>query len=82
MASRGIKRKREDEHRRMGAEMVNIYVGKGPKEQHFTVHKELLCNKIPYFEKMFKGGSQGATIINVARFPEDNIINSFDVLLG
>ncbi|TVY93102.1 hypothetical protein LAWI1_G001595 [Lachnellula willkommii] len=84
MASQGTKRKCEDEvlpfNKRMGTEMVNIYVGEGDDKEHFHVHKELLCNKIPYFEKMFKGGFQEATT-NEARFPEDNP-ESFDLLLG
>ncbi|TVY51232.1 hypothetical protein LCER1_G006740 [Lachnellula cervina] len=83
MASQGTKRKCEDEvlpfKKRMGTQMVNIYVGKGDAEEHFTVHKELLCNKIPYFEKMFKGGFQEATT-NEARFPEDTPA-SFDMML-
>jgi hypothetical protein len=33
--------------RLMGTEMVDLYVG--PTEVHFSVHKEILCNKIPYF---------------------------------
>ena len=58
--------------------MVTLYVGK--KEVQFTVHKDILCNKIPYFEKMFKGGFQEAAD-NAAKFPEDDP-QSFDVLLG
>ncbi|TVY15019.1 hypothetical protein LARI1_G006903 [Lachnellula arida] len=84
MASQGTKRKCEDEvlpfNKRMGTEMVNIYVGEGDDKEHFHVHKELLCNKIPYFEKMFKGGFQEATT-NEARFSEDNP-ESFGLLLG
>jgi hypothetical protein len=65
----------------MGTEMVNIYVGDPEKdeEKHFIVHKELLCNKVPYFEKMFKGGFAEAKT-NTAKFPEDDP-EAFDVLL-
>jgi hypothetical protein len=63
----------------MGAnmEMVDLYIG--PDKVHFSVHKELLCNKIPYFDKMFKGQfEEGA--INSATFPED-APDSFDLLV-
>ncbi|TVY81684.1 hypothetical protein LSUE1_G005999 [Lachnellula suecica] len=84
MQTRGTKRKSEEEpptfKRRMGTEMVSIYVGEDEDEEHFTVHKELLCNKIPYFQKMFQGGFNEAKT-SVARFPEDEP-ESFDLLLG
>ncbi|TVY93103.1 hypothetical protein LAWI1_G001596 [Lachnellula willkommii] len=80
-SSQGTKRKAEDEllnfRKSMGSEMVNLYVG--PRKEHFHVHKELLCNKIPYFEKMFKGGFQEA-VTNSASFPED-APDSFDILV-
>ncbi|TVY36838.1 hypothetical protein LOCC1_G007065 [Lachnellula occidentalis] len=82
MGSQGRKRKSEDEllpfQKKLGHEMVTLFVGE--KEARFTVHKEILCNKIPYFEKMFKGSFQEATT-NEARFPEDDP-QSFDVLVG
>jgi BTB/POZ domain len=58
--------------------MVDLYVG--PQKDRFHVHKEVLCKKIPYFEKMFKAGFKEATE-NQATFPEDNA-ESFDLLLG
>lgn len=61
----------------MGSEMVDLYVG--PKKEHFHVHKNILCDKIPYFEKMFKGGFQEA-VTNSASFPED-VADSFDILI-
>jgi hypothetical protein len=66
----------------MGTEIVNIYVGDPDEdeEEHFTVHKELLCNKVPYFEKMFKGGFAEAKT-NTAKFPEDDP-DTFDIFLG
>jgi hypothetical protein len=64
--------------RLMGTEMVNLYVG--PQKDQFHVHKEILCKKIPYFEKMFKGGFKEATE-DQATFPED-LAESFDLLLG
>jgi BTB/POZ domain len=62
----------------MGTEMVDLYVG--PQKDRFHVHKEVLCKKIPYFEKMFKGEFKEATE-DQATFPEDNP-ESFDLLLG
>jgi len=58
--------------------MVDLYVG--PQKDRFHVHKEVLCKKIPYFEKMFKGEFKEATE-DQATFPEDNS-ESFDLLLG
>jgi hypothetical protein len=57
----------------MGTEMVNLYVG--PQRDRFHVHKEVLCSKIPYFEKSFYGRRKEAT------FPKDDT-DSFDFLLG
>ena len=62
----------------MGTEMVDLYVG--PSKEHFRVHKTLLCAKIPYFYKMFKGKFTEAST-NRAEFPEDSP-ESFDLLLG
>lgn len=62
----------------MGTEMVDIYVG--PKNEHFHVHKAVLCTKIPYFEKMFNGGFSEASK-NSATFPGDEP-QAFDLLLG
>ncbi|TVY35864.1 hypothetical protein LOCC1_G008543 [Lachnellula occidentalis] len=75
----GTKRKAEQLNFRksMGSAMVDLYVG--PRKEHFHVHKDLLCNKIPYFAKMFKGGFQEA-ITNSASFPED-VPGSFDILI-
>jgi hypothetical protein len=58
--------------------MLTLYVT--PDKVPFLVHKEVLCKKIPYFEKMFKGGFEEGTK-NEATFPEDNT-ESFDLLLG
>lgn len=60
--------------------MVNIYVGKGENEEHFTVHKEALCNKISYFEAMFKVEFEEART-NTGRCPEDDP-KAFDLLFG
>jgi hypothetical protein len=62
----------------MGTEMVNLYVG--PQKERFHVHKQVLCKKVPYFEKMFKGEFKEATE-EQAIFPEDDA-ESFDLLLG
>lgn len=63
--------------RKLGNEMVDIYVG--PEEQLVRVHKSRLCNRIDYFDKMFNGKFKEA-IDNVARLPEDDPAE-FDVLI-
>lgn len=62
----------------MGADTVDIYVGS--EEHHFRVHKDILCKKVPYFDKMFNSGFSEAASSS-ATFPED-YADSFDVLLG
>ncbi|KAN0095037.1 hypothetical protein V8E51_015748 [Hyaloscypha variabilis] len=62
----------------IGLELVDLYVG--PERAHYRIHKEALCDKVPYFEKMFKGGFKEATSQS-ADFPED-CSESFDLLLG
>lgn len=60
--------------------MVILEVGGGNKpKQLFTVHKKLLCEKVPYFHKMFTGTWKEAEE-NKAVFPEDNVM-AFDSLL-
>ncbi|KAF4629529.1 hypothetical protein G7Y89_g8618 [Cudoniella acicularis] len=58
--------------------MVDLYVGE--EERHFRIQKKLLCNKIPYFDKMFNGGFKVASE-NIAQFPEDHA-DDFDLLLS
>ncbi|TGO18014.1 hypothetical protein BTUL_0013g00910 [Botrytis tulipae] len=58
-------------------EMVDLIVG--PEEALFRVHKSFLCNKIPYFDRMFNGGFIEAKE-NSAKFPEDGP-ESFDILI-
>ncbi|TGO60643.1 hypothetical protein BOTNAR_0142g00140 [Botryotinia narcissicola] len=58
-------------------ELVDLIVG--PEEALFRVHKSFLCNKIPYFNKMFNGGFIEAKE-NSAKFPEDGP-QSFDILI-
>lgn len=50
--------------------MVELLIG--PHEHSFLVHKELLCTKIPYFDKMFKGGWEESAQ-SMAKFPEDQV---------
>lgn len=59
--------------------MVDLYVGSGENERQFRVHKEVLCDKLEYFDKMFNGGF-AEVLDNEARFPEDDP-EYFDVLL-
>ncbi|TVY81681.1 hypothetical protein LSUE1_G006000 [Lachnellula suecica] len=61
----------------LGTEMVDLFVG--PQKTLLRVHKVLLCQKIPYFAKMFQGGFKEATD-NFATFPEDNR-EEFDLLI-
>ncbi|KAF4625607.1 hypothetical protein G7Y89_g12559 [Cudoniella acicularis] len=62
----------------LGTEMVDLYIG--PTEEHFRAHKRLLCDKIPYFDKMFNGGFKEASD-NTAKLPEDNP-DTFEDLLN
>jgi hypothetical protein len=39
---------------RLGTELVTIYVGKARKE--FVIHKKLICETAPFFDKAFNGG--------------------------
>lgn len=57
---------------------MNLYVG--PDNVHFAVHKDLLCNRVPYFHSMFHSRFQEG-LSNKATFPEDDV-DAFDVLLG
>jgi hypothetical protein len=61
----------------LGDDLVNLYVG--PTKEHFYVHKDKLCAKVPYFDKMFKGGFLEAANKS-ATFPEDNPAD-FDLLI-
>lgn len=56
--------------------MVDLYIGEA--KTHFRVHESTLC-KIPYFEKMFRGGFNEAQT-KEATFPEDPE-ECFDVLI-
>ncbi|KAF7886918.1 uncharacterized protein EAF02_003565 [Botrytis sinoallii] len=58
----------------VGIETVDLYIG--PTRTHYRVHKNILCTKIPYFNKMFNGGFSEASN-NSAEFPEDSP-QSFD----
>ena len=61
----------------MGSETVKLYVG--PTNALFCVHKKLLCDRVPYFAKMFSGRFKEASETS-ASFPEDSV-QSFDLLL-
>lgn len=56
--------------------MVDIHVGKKRKQSH--IHKGILCQKIPHFDKMFNGGFK-ERLNNKAEFPEDDAM-AFDFL--
>ncbi|TEY74759.1 hypothetical protein BOTCAL_0070g00260 [Botryotinia calthae] len=38
----------------MGLEIVDIHVG--PQKKLFRIHRGILCDKVPYFQKMFSSG--------------------------
>jgi hypothetical protein len=59
-------------------EVVELSVGPGKKI--FRVHKAILCDKLPYFAKMFNGSFKEGQDLK-ASFPEDSP-QSFDILLG
>lgn len=58
--------------------MVDIFVG--PQKQHFHVHKNPLCTRVPYFEKVFKEGGFLESVDQVATLPEDDPV-AFSLLL-
>jgi hypothetical protein len=58
--------------------MIELIVG--PEEKLFRVHKNILCENIPYFDKMFNSNFKEGQELK-ASFPEDTS-ESFDVLLG
>ena len=53
----------------LGTEIVTIFVG--PKRKEFLIHKRLLCKKVEYFDKMFKGGFKEAEE-TTSYMPEDS----------
>ncbi|XMA19709.1 hypothetical protein WAI453_012500 [Rhynchosporium graminicola] len=63
--------------RHMGSEVVELFVGS--EKIKFIADKDLPCAKVPYFEKMYRGGFSEATT-NSANFAGDTV--SFDILLG
>ncbi len=63
----------------MGTETVDIYCGEGVEKTHFRIHKNVLCNKVPFFDKMFNSGFKESTD-SMATLPEDDP-KAFDVLL-
>lgn len=40
--------------RQLGTQIVDIYVG--PNRRHFHLHKQILCDKVPFFQMMLTGG--------------------------
>lgn len=58
--------------------MIDLYVG--PEEKLFRIHRGILCDKVPYFQKMFSSGFiEGQE--GQAFFPEDDP-EAFDLLNG
>ncbi|KAL3419293.1 hypothetical protein PVAG01_09515 [Phlyctema vagabunda] len=61
----------------MGPDIVELYIG--PEQKLMRVHKDILCEKVPYFEKAFEGGL-GEAWKSKATFPEDDV-SAFECLL-
>lgn len=53
----------------MGSEIVDLHVG--PQKKLFRVHRGILCDKVPYFRKMFSSGFVEG-LEGAAFFPEDD----------
>jgi hypothetical protein len=66
-------------HSQIGTEVVTITAGTATATT-FKVHKKILCQKIPYFDKMFNGGWR-ETGTQSANRPDDNPM-AFKLLLG
>jgi len=50
--------------------MIDIF--NSPGKEQFRIHKELLCSRVPYFEKMFRDGGFIESVDQTASFPEDD----------
>ncbi|KAB8301584.1 hypothetical protein EYC80_003426 [Monilinia laxa] len=62
----------------VGLEMVDIYVGQ--TKEHFRIHRGILCDKVPYFQKMFASElTEGFEL--KAHFPGDDP-KLFDLFAG
>jgi hypothetical protein len=53
----------------LGTEIVDIFVG--PDLKHFKVHQKVLCETVPYFDKMLQGPFKEA-VEHTVRLPEDD----------
>lgn len=60
--------------------MVRLEVGMGREAVVFNLHKRLLCDKIPVFDKMFNGHFEESTT-QTAKMPEDNV-EAFKIMIG
>lgn len=63
--------------RQMGGVLVTLIVG--PNMQRFYAHRDLLCSKTRYFDRMFNGHFEEAEALE-AHFPDDDP-HFFDVML-
>ncbi|PVH82575.1 hypothetical protein DL98DRAFT_487740 [Cadophora sp. DSE1049] len=65
---------------RLGSEIVKISVGEGIEKQEFHIHKNLLCQKAPVFDRMLNGNfAEGRS--GEASLPEDDP-RAFDMLVS
>ncbi|KAI9649496.1 hypothetical protein NHQ30_002073 [Ciborinia camelliae] len=62
----------------IGTQMVDLYVG--PEKKLFRIHRGILCDKVPYFQKMFSSGFVEGLELK-AFFPEDDV-KAFDLFIG
>ena len=63
----------------LGDVIVDLIVGTPKNAKTFRIHQKLLCAKIPYFDKMFKGEWKESKE-HRASFPEDQPV-SFEIML-
>lgn len=65
---------------KLGLEVVTITVGSGEAAKKYVIHKNVLCSKSEFFQKMFSNGFLESTEL-VAHLPEDHP-ETFEVFLG
>lgn len=52
-----------------GIDMFDIFVG--PDKSRLRFHKNVLCDKAPYFAELIRNGSSGSKEIKIATFEND-----------
>jgi hypothetical protein len=62
----------------MATDMVDLIVGQ--QKKLFRVHKYVLCKKVPYFDKMFKGAWKEAS--DKIGIVSEDTVEAFDLLIA